>query len=72
MGEHSPFDSAVDAELGAALRDALAMPFGGADVAQLAVNVRRHNQRVPWGGAVGPPLVRSQAAKAVLSVSKSQ
>ena len=32
MSEHSPFDSAPDAELGAALRDALAMPFGGAFV----------------------------------------
>ena len=32
MSEHSPFDAEPDAELGVALRDALAMPFGGAFV----------------------------------------
>jgi hypothetical protein len=42
MGDNSPFDAAPDAEIGAALREALAMPFGGAFVNRVR---SRLNQR---------------------------
>jgi hypothetical protein len=45
MGEHSPFDSAPDAELGAALRKALAMPFGAAFVNRTCARLRQQRPR---------------------------
>jgi hypothetical protein len=45
MSEHSPFDAAPDAELGAALREALAMPFGGAFVNRVRARLGQHRQR---------------------------
>jgi len=46
MTEHSPFDSAPDAELGVALREALAMPFGGAFVNR--VRARLNQRQRSW------------------------
>ena len=45
MSEHSPFDSAPDAELGAALREALALPFGGAFVNRVRARLNQSRQR---------------------------
>ena len=45
MSEHSPFDSAPDAELGAALRDALAMPWGAAFVTRVRARLATQRQR---------------------------
>ena len=45
MSEHSPFDSAPDAELGAALREALAMPFGGAFVNRVRARLAQSRSR---------------------------
>jgi hypothetical protein len=45
MSEHSPFDSSPDAELGVALRDALAMPFGGAFVNRVRARINQQRQR---------------------------
>lgn len=46
MSELSPFDAAPDAELGVALRDALAMPFGGAFVNR--VRSRMQERQRSW------------------------
>ena len=45
MSEYSPFDSAPDAELGAALREALEMPFGGAFVTRVRARLNQSRQR---------------------------
>ena len=45
MSEHSPFDSAPDAELGAALREALEMPFGGAFVNRVRARLYQSRNR---------------------------
>jgi hypothetical protein len=45
MSEHSLFDSAPDAELGAALREALAMPFGAAFVNRAWARLRQERPR---------------------------
>ena len=45
MNEQSPFDSAPDAELGAALREALAMPFGGAFANRVRARLNQSRQR---------------------------
>lgn len=45
MSEHSPFDSAPDAQLGAALRDALAMPFGAEFVNRVRARVGQTRPR---------------------------
>ena len=45
MNEHSPFDAAPDPELGAALREALAMPFGGAFVNRVRSRLNQQRQR---------------------------
>ena len=45
MSEPSPFDSAPDAELGAALREALAMPFGGAFVNRVRARLKQQRHR---------------------------
>lgn len=45
MNDHSPFDAAPDAELGAALRDALAMPFGGAFVNRVRARLAQNRPR---------------------------
>ena len=45
MSEHSPFDSAPDIELGAALREALAMPFGGAFVNRIRARLSQSRHR---------------------------
>ena len=45
MSEHSPFDSAPDPELGAALREALPAPFGGAFVNRVCARLRRQRPR---------------------------
>ena len=45
MSEHSPFDSAPDVELGAALREALAMPFGGAFVNRVRARLGQTRHR---------------------------
>ncbi|MGH7592391.1 MAG: hypothetical protein ACRELE_00850 [Gemmatimonadales bacterium] len=47
MNDRSPFDSAPDAELGAALRDALAGPFGGAFVDRVRAHLRQQ-RRHSW------------------------
>ncbi len=64
MSEHSPFDSAPDAELGAALRDALAMPFGAAFVnrvrSRMAQRQRSWDEELAgwfWQGLVAASLV---------------
>ena len=45
MNEHSPFDSAPDAELGVALREALAMPFGAAFVNRVRARLNQSRRR---------------------------
>src|SRR5579862_1783329 len=45
MSEHSPFDSTPDVELGVAIRDALAMPFGGAFVNRVRARLNQSRQR---------------------------
>ncbi len=46
MSEHSPFDSSTpDVELGVAIRDALAMPFGGAFVNRVRARLNQSRQR---------------------------
>ena len=45
MNEHSPFDSAPDDQLGAALRDALPTPFGGAFVNRVLARLRQQRPR---------------------------
>jgi hypothetical protein len=45
MNEHSPFDSAPDHQLGAALRDALPTPFGGAFVNRVLARLRQQRSR---------------------------
>ena len=45
MPEHLPLDSARDVELGAALREALAMPFVGAFVNRLRARLSRNRPR---------------------------
>lgn len=45
MSEHSPFDSAPDVELGAVLREALAMPFGGAFVNRVRARLNQSRPR---------------------------
>jgi len=45
MSEHSPFDSAPDAELGTALREALAMPFGETFVNRVRARMRQSPAR---------------------------
>lgn len=45
MNERSPFDSAPDAELGAALREALATPFGEAFANRVRARLRHHRHR---------------------------
>src|SRR5579862_9390441 len=45
MSENSPFDSAPDVELGAALRDALEMPLGGVFVTRLRARLRQQRSR---------------------------
>lgn len=64
MSDHLPRNSARDAELGAALRDALAMPFGGAFVhrvrARLAQRARSWDEELAawfWQGLVAASLV---------------
>jgi len=65
MSEHSPFDSAPDVELGAALREALAMPFGGAFVNRIRARLGQHRTRTWdeelagwfWQGLVAASLV---------------
>lgn len=64
MTEHSPFDAAPDAQLGVALRDALAMPFGGAFVnrvrARMGQRQRSWDEELAgwfWQGLVAASLV---------------
>jgi hypothetical protein len=45
MSEHSPFESTPDPELGAALREALPTPFGGAFVNRVRTRLRQHRPR---------------------------
>ena len=45
MSENSPFDSAPDAELGTALREALEMPFGGAFVNRVRARLSQSRSR---------------------------
>ena len=45
MNEHSPLDSAPDAELGAALREALAASFDGAFVNRVRARLRQQQLR---------------------------
>ncbi|MFI5358338.1 MAG: hypothetical protein ACHQ4G_13485 [Opitutales bacterium] len=45
MNEHSPFESAPDAELGAALREALDLPFGGAFVNRVRTRLNQTGAR---------------------------
>jgi hypothetical protein len=45
MSEHSPFDSGPDLELGAALRESLAMPFGGAFVNRIRARLNQSRPR---------------------------
>ncbi|HEY4320571.1 MAG TPA: hypothetical protein VGM77_05265 [Gemmatimonadales bacterium] len=64
MNEPSPFDAGPDAQLGAALRDALAMPFGAAFVqrvrARLVTRQRTWDEELAgwfWQGLVAASLV---------------
>jgi hypothetical protein len=45
MGESSPFDAERDIELGAAMRDALEMPFGGAFVNRVRARLSQRRAR---------------------------
>jgi hypothetical protein len=45
MNEPSPFDSAPDEQLGAALRDALPAPFGGVFVNRVMARLRQQRPR---------------------------
>jgi hypothetical protein len=45
MNEHSPFESAPDDQLGAALRDALPTPFGGVFVNRVLARLRQQRSR---------------------------
>ena len=45
MDEHSPFDETRDMELGEALQDALAMPFGAAFVNRVRARLSQQRQR---------------------------
>jgi hypothetical protein len=45
MSDHSPFDSAPDAELGAALREALSMPFGEAFSSRVRARLNQTRSR---------------------------
>ncbi|HEY2805065.1 MAG TPA: hypothetical protein VGI92_04320 [Gemmatimonadales bacterium] len=45
MNEQSPFDSAPDEQLGAALREALPAPFGGAFVNRVQARLRQQRPR---------------------------
>jgi hypothetical protein len=45
MSEHSPFDATPDPELGIALREALAMPFGAAFVNRIRARLSQQRQR---------------------------
>jgi hypothetical protein len=76
MTEHSPFDAAPDAELGAALRDALAMPFGAAFVhrvrARIAQRQRSWDEELAgwfWQGLVAASLVTVLAGWGLSSVA---
>lgn len=78
MSEHSPFDSAPDAELGAALREALAMPFGGAFVnrvrARLNQRQRSWDEELSgwfWQGLVAASLVAVLAGWGINSFSSA-
>jgi hypothetical protein len=77
MNEHSPFDSAPDAELGAALRDALEMPFGGAFVNRVRARLNQSRGRSWdeelagwfWQGLVAASLVTVLAGWSLNSFS---
>lgn len=45
MSEHSPFNAEPDAELGVALRDALAMPFGAEFVNRVKARLGQNRSR---------------------------
>ena len=77
MSEHSPFESAPDEELGAALRDALAMPFGGAFVNRVRARLKQQRGRSWdeelagwfWQGLVAASLVTVLAGWSLSSFS---
>ncbi len=64
MNDQSSFDATPDAELGAALRDALAMPFGAAFVGRVRARLTQRQRgwedelaRWFWQGLVAASLV---------------
>jgi len=80
MSEHSPFDSAPDPELGAALRDALAMPWGTAFVARIRARLAQQRQRSWdeelagwfWQGLVAASLMLVLAGWSLRAVSVAE
>lgn len=79
MSEQSPFDAAPDVELGAALREALAMPFGAAFVNRVRARLNQQRQRTWddvlagwfWQGLVAASLVAVLAGWGLNSFASS-
>jgi hypothetical protein len=67
MDEHSPFDAAPDPVLGAALRDALAMPFGGAFVNRVRSRLNQNRQR-SWDDELAGWFWQGLAAASLVTV----
>ncbi len=76
MSEHSPFDAQPDPELGAALRDALAMPFEGAFVNRVRARLSQRQgnwdevlARWFWQGLVAASLAALAAGWIIVKVA---
>jgi hypothetical protein len=67
MSEHSPFDAGPDPELGSALRDALAMPFGGAFVNRVRARLGQNRQR-SWDDELAGWFWQGLAAASLITV----
>jgi hypothetical protein len=67
MNEHSSFDSAPDAELGAAVREALAMPFGEAFVNRVRARMRQAPAR-SWDEELAGWFWQGLAAASLITV----
>jgi hypothetical protein len=79
MDDHSSYDAAPDAELGAALRDALAMPWGAAFVTRVRARLAQQRQRTwdeelagwLWQGLVAASLLVALAGWSLNLISPS-
>jgi hypothetical protein len=67
MNEHSSFDSSPDAELGAALREALEMPFGGAFVNRVRARLNQARPR-SWDEELAGWFWQGLAAASLMAV----